>query len=384
MGKWLCGVAAVLFLQGCADEEAQRSFRFEVVQVAGEEGNARTPFVFDDGCYLQVAWSEDRGEGPDLYLRGFDPEGNAAGEPRRVTESHWARRPVVVRVDRALVIAWSDRVGGMMEVMAAGLNPRGGDALAAVNVAASDVYASHSPRLIEFGGRPVLVYKERLMLTSVHSFKVVELDLQGRPQAEPLPLLDIVVVPYNPALATDGRTLMIASNSFSSAKWSLAFSPLRSLKKAPDFFQPIESEANLWAPDIAALGGDFLVAYRNNGGSTPAIEIARVDAEGQLFAAARTVGGGYDFVSGPTIASDGDSAVVLFRAEKFGRVDLVGVPVGPRGVPAGAEILQEGIELGDPVSAIKLGDSLCVAYESLAEGLGSVHLGCFRAPGGGS
>ena len=384
MKSWLLILAAISIITGCSEDEAGRTFRFESVQVAGEAGSARTPFVFYDGYYLQVVWSEDRGAGPDLYIQGFDGKGNAVGGPRRITESHWARRPVVVRIGNAFIIAWSDRVEGMLEVLTAGLNPRGGELLSAVNVSNSNVYASHSPGLIEFGGKPVLVYKERLMLAGVHSLKAVELDLQGRPEEEPLSFMEIMVVPYNPVVATNGRTMMIASNSFSSGKWSLACSPLRSLKKAPDSTQPIETEANLWAPAMAALGSDFLVAYRNNGSWVPSIDVARVDGDGNLVSEARTAGLGDDFISGPAIAAGEDSAVVLFRAENAGQFYLAGVPVGSDGLPGQKVALAEGIGPGDPVSAVLMKDDLCVAYETVSEGLGSVHLGCFEAPGGGS
>ena len=380
MKSWLFILGAILLVAGCSDDGGGRKFRFETTMVAGEAGSARTPFVFDDGYYLQVVWSEDRGAGPDLYIQGFDGKGKSVGEPRRLTESHWARRPVVVRIGDAFVIAWSDRVAGMMEVMAAGLNPRGGESLSAVNVSGSNVYASHSPSLIEFGGAPVLVYKERLMLAGVHSLKAVALDLQGRPDEEPLSFLEIVVAPYNPAVATDGRTLMIASNAFSSGKWSLGFSPVRSLKKQPDFFQPIETEASLWAPAVASLGEDFLVAYRNNGSVTPYIEVARVDAAGELSGTVQPVGMGGDFVFEPSLVSDGDQAVVIWREEFQGEVNLAGKQFDS----GEKEMLVEGVGLGDPVSAVMVEGNLCVAYENLAEGIGSVHLGCFKALGGGS
>jgi hypothetical protein len=228
--RWVFALAAVSFIAGCSEENAGRTFRFGSVMVAGKGGSARTPFVFDDGYHLRVVWSEDRGEGPDLYMLGLAGVGWAVGEPRRLTESRWARRPVVARFGYAFVIAWSDRVDGMMEVMAAGLMPQGAKLLRAVNVSDSPIHASHSPGLVEFEGRPVLVYKERLKKATVHSLKVVALDLQGRPDGEPQPFLGIGPVIYNPAVATSGRTLMVASNTFSSGAWSLAFTPLRSLK----------------------------------------------------------------------------------------------------------------------------------------------------------
>jgi hypothetical protein len=286
------------------------------------------------------------------------------------------------------MIAWTERVDGMLEVMAAGLNPRGGELLAAVNVSNTHVHASHSPGLIEFGGKPVLIYKERIMLASVHALKAVELDLQGRPVEDPLSFLEIVTVPYNPAVATNGRTLMIASNSFSSGKWSLAFTPVRSLKKQPELVEPIDTQANLWSPAIARLGGDFLVAYRNNGFALPQIDVVRVDSEGGLVSDASVIGGGQDFVSEPVLASDpgtdraadgGDRAVVIWREELQGEIDLVG-----RQFNSGdKEVLVDGAGPGDPASALLIDGNLCVAWETLLEGIGSVHAGCFRAPGGG-
>jgi hypothetical protein len=288
---------------------------------------------------------------------------------------------VVVRVGEAFVIAWSDRVDGMMEIMAAGLNPQGGESLCAVNVSQSNVHASNSPRLIEFGGKPVLIYKERLMLATIHSLKAVELDLQGRPEGEPLALMEIVVVPYNPAVATNGRTLMIASNSFSSEKWSLAFSPVRSLKKKPEGIPPtIESESNLWAPAMVPLGEDFLVAFRDNGPIKPGIGTARVDTEGNLVSEVSVAREAPDFLFEPALVADGKRPVLIWREESLGVISLM----GKRFDSTGAEVLVEGVGLGDPVSAAMVEGNLCVAYESLAEGLGSVYLGCFEAPGGGS
>jgi hypothetical protein len=267
----------------------------------------------------------------------------------------------------------------MLEVMAAGLNPRGGELLAAVNVSNTNVHASHSPCLIGFGGKPVLIYKERLMLAGVHSFKAVELDLQGRPEEEPLAFLEIVVVPYNPAVATNGRTIMIASNSFSSGKWSLAFTPMRSLKKQPDFVEPIETEANLWAPDIARLGDDFLVAYRNNGLALPQIEAVKIDAEGGLDSEVSIIGDGQDFVSEPVLASDGSRAVVIWREELQGQLNLAGKQFDS----GEKEVLAAGTGSGDLASALLMDGNLCVAWETVLEGVGRVSVGCFEAPGGG-
>lgn len=388
MGRWLSVVLIVSGLAGCSDDVTARKFRFETVKVAGDQGSARTPFVFYDGYYLQVVWSEDRGSGPDLYIQGFDGDGSPVGHPRRVTESHQARRPEVLQIGDAFMIAWTDRVDGMLEVMASGLNPRGGELLAAVDVSNTHVYASHSPCLVEFGGKPVLIYKERLMLASVHALKAVELDLQGRPEKEPLSFLEIVTVPYNPAVATNGRTIMIASNSFSSGKWSLAFTPMRSLKKQPDFVEPIETVANLWDPDIAPLGDDFLVAYRNNGFALPRIEVVRVDSEGGLVSDAAVIGGGRDFVYEPVLASDpgtdraadgGDRAVVIWREELQGRVDLVGC----RSESGDKQVLVEGVGPGDPASVLLADGNLCMAWETVLEGVGSVQVGCYAAPGGG-
>jgi hypothetical protein len=357
---------------------------FEATMVAGDLGSARTPVVFYDGYYLQVVWSEDRGPGPDLYIQGFDGGGNAVGHPRRITESHRARRPVVLQIDDAFVIAWSDRVQGMMEVMAAGLNPRGGELLAAVNVSNTNVNASHSPSLVELGGKPVIVYKERLMLASIHSLKAVELDLQGRPEGETLSFQEIVAVPYNPAAASNGRTIMIASNSFSSGKWSLAFTPLRSLKKQPEPVMPIETEANLWAPAIVGLGDGFLVAYRNNGDIVPGVEVAQVDTDGSLISTISAAIMLQDFDFEPAMISDGDQAMLVLREEFLGEILLNVERFDSGGNITGSKMLVKGVGLGDPASAVLMDGDICVAYESLAEGLGSVHLGCFEVPGGGS
>jgi len=379
MGRWLTAILVVSILAGCSDDEADRKFLFESTRVAGDQGSARTPFLFYDGYYLQVVWSEDRGDGPDLYLQGFDKDGSPVGHPRRVTESHWARRPVVLKIGDAFLISWTDRVDGMLEVMTAGLNPRGGESLTAVNLSATHAYASHSPSLIEFGGKPVLLYKERTMLTPLHRLMAVELDLQGRPEEEPQPFMEIVSVPYNPALATDGRILMIASNSFSSGKWSLAFTPLRSLKKLPEFTEPVETESNLWSPAITFLGGDFLVAYRNNGPVVPQIEALRVDSEGSLVSDVSVIGDGQDFVFEPAVAGDGRRAVVIWREELQGEVDLVA-----RQPDSGdKQVLVEGAGRGDPASALLIDKNLCMAWETLFEGTGSVYVGCFEAPGGG-
>ena len=364
-----------------------RKFLFEPVTVAGDQGSARTPFVFHDGYYLQVVWSEDRGSGPDLYIQSFDSDGKAVGHSRRVTESHQARRPVVLQIDDAFIIAWTDRVDGMLEVMAAGLNPRGGELLSAVNVSNDNSRPSHSPRLAEHGGKPVLVYKERLtdVISTVHRMNIAALDLQGRPEGEPQPFWQIGYVPYNPAVATSGRTLMIASNTFSSGKWSLGFSQILSLKILPEQPDPIETEASLWAPSVAPIGESFLVAYRNNGGVVPGIDIARIyyDEDDELVSDITNASHGDDFVSGPTIATRGDSVVVLYRAERSSTWYLVGIPVGSNCVPGQMETLEEGIGLGDPVSAVLIDGNLCVAWETVVEGVGSVRVGCSEAPGGG-
>jgi len=386
MGRWLSVVLIVSSLAGCSDDATVRNFRFETVTVAGDQGSARTPFLFYDGYYLQVVWSEDRGSGPDLYIQGFDSDGKTVGHSRRITESHWARRPVVLQVDDAFIIAWTDRVDGMLEVMAAGLNPRGGELLSAVNVSSDSSRPSHSPQLAEHGGKPVLVYKERLtdVISTVHRMKIATLDLQGRPDGEPQPFWQIGYVPYNPAAAVSGRTLMIASNTFSSGKWSLGFSQILSLKILPEQPDPIETEASLWAPSIAPIGEHFLVAYRNNGGVMPQIDIARVyyDEDDELVSEITKASQGDDFVSGPTVAAKGDSVLVLYRAERSGEHYLVGIPVGSDCVPGQMETLEEGIGLGDPVSAVSVGGSLCVAWETLVQGKGSVQVGCFEAPGG--
>jgi hypothetical protein len=380
-------LVAIVLVGGCSEEGVKRPFLFDVTSVAGDLGSARTPVVFYDGYYLQVVWSEDRGLGPDLYIQSFDSDGRPVGHSRRITESRWSRRPVVQQIEDAFVIAWTDRVNGMQEVMAAGLNPRGGELLSAVNVSSDDQRPSHSPRLTEHGGKPVLVYKERLadVLSSVHRMNIVVLDLQGQPDGEPQPFWEIGLAPYNPAVATSGRTLMIASNTFSSGKWSLGFSQIASLKILPEQPDPIESEANLWAPSIAPIGDNFLVAYRNNGGVVPRIDIARVyyDEDDELVSEITNASQGDDFVSGPTIATRGDSVVVLFRAERSGNHYLVGIPVRSNYVLGQMETLEEGIGLGDPVSAVLVGGSLCVAWETLVEGRGSVQVGCFGAPGGG-
>jgi hypothetical protein len=362
-----------------------RKFRFETVPVTGDQGSARTPFVFYDGYYLQVVWSEDRGPGPDLYIQSFDSDGKPVGHSRRITESRRSRRPVVQQIDDAFMIAWTDRVDGVPEVMAAGLNPQGGELLSAVNVSNDNLRASHSPRLTEHDGKPVLIYKERIKDAPIHRMVLAELDLQGRPEGEPLTFQEIIAVPYNPAAASTGRVIMIASNSFSSGKWSLAFTSIRSLKKTPDIPQLIETEASLWAPSIAWLGEDFLVAYRSNGGMVPVIDIARVyyNEDDELVSEIANASNGDDFVSDPTIVTEGDSVVVLYRAERSGMVYLVGIPVGSDYVPGQMQTLAEGIGLGDPLSAVLVGGNLCVAWETLAEGIGSVSVGCFEAPGGG-
>jgi hypothetical protein len=376
-------LALVVVAAGCTADGMDDSIGFEPVLVSGGEGSARTPCLVPADENLLVLWSEDRGEGPDLWFRIYDRKGQSLGPATRLTDSGRARRPQVVRLDQGWVVAWSDRVDGMMEVLASGFAPESPGLLQPVNISDSGVFPSVSPSLAAYGEQALLVWVTRRIF--LHDpVMLLTLDFNGQPVGDAFEISETTQQPYRAQVATSGKRILVVSNEYHQLFWKVRFASLTRPGGEPEQSRPFEADASHWAPVVAPVDGGFQVAFRNNGPILPVIESVKLNGKGEPEGVPVTVQTLSGFVHEPAVLSDGDRAAIVWREETEGSVALRGAWAGNEGDQAGAETIFPDAGLGDPVSGFVIGNSVCASWETLTEGVGAIRLGCFAVPGGES
>jgi hypothetical protein len=82
--------------------------------------------------------------------------------------------------------------------------------------------------------------------------------------------------------------------------------------------------------------------------------------------------------SGASIAQGEKGSLVLARSTGEQGTGLLAVVVRADGEIMVAETVIEDIGLGEPVAGGGSGDSICLTWERMHEGLGSVHLSCLE------
>ncbi len=364
---------------GCGGS-GQGGLRFGPVEVAGEAGDARTPDLVEwDGAPL-VVWSEDRGEGPDLFAAALDREGEVRGIGE-LTGCRAARRPRVVKIGERGLVAWTDRRDGMMQVWTGWFDPAGGGVQEGADVSASPLFPSTDPRLAAAGEGAVLIWTERGVLQMVQR---VLLDQNGRPVSEAGPVFGVERAPHGARLAVSGERSLVVAGWFSRGIWGVQMADFAHVDRQPEITEPDLTTGSPLAPAVGELGDGFLVAVRDLGPRCPSVRISLVGPDGEVQEPGEELPLQADYVHDPIVVPGVDFALVLCRAEFSGRTDLVAVRVGEDGMMSDPVVLLEDVGLGEPVSARVLGGDLCLAFESLAEGRGRVQVACLAVPGEGS
>jgi hypothetical protein len=358
---------------------------FGPVQVAGDSGSARTPIIFEsDEETILFVWSEDRGDGPDLYIQEFDLAGEAVGDSRLLTDSHNARRPQVTKTDSGLVIAWSDRVDGMMEVMAAGLDLTTSGYLEPINVSQSKWYPSTSPKLTTYRGDALLVWVDRTYTFLTDAVMLVALDAQGNPIEEPIAVSDQITIttlqPFSARVAVSSKRILIVANDFNQIEWNVGLTNLSSLSDSPEYSRPFQSGSHHWAPDVGYFQNGYLIAFRDNGPALPVIKTTWVDSQLSEFNDPVDIDTPSGFVHEPTVLTEEDLATVIWREEAQDGVVLKVSQTGKSGPKRTPEIVVSDVGLGEPASGLITQKAYCLAYETLRAGHGSVFLFCGRRP----
>jgi len=375
----------LVLISACSDT-ANNYPGFGPVQVAGDLGSARTPVIFqtDDGT-IQFVWSEDRGDGPDLYIQEFSLAGKPLGDSRQLTDSHNARRPQVTQTDSGLVIAWSDRLDGMLEVMAAGLDLTAGGFLDPINVSQTPYYPSASPRLTTYKGDALLVWVDRrsfLFLTD--SVMLVTLDAQGNPIQEPVAISDLITIvmqqPFEARVAVSSKRILIVGNDFNKNEWNVGLTDLTSLSDQPEYSRPFQSGSHHWAPAVGYLQSGYVIAFRDNGPALPVIKTTWVDSQLSEFEDPVDIDTPSGFVHEPTVLTEGDLATVVWREEDQDAVVLKVAQTGKSGPSRVPEIVIGDVGLGEPATGLIMRQAYCLAYETLRAGHGAVFLFCGRRP----
>jgi len=84
----------------------------------------------------------------------------------------------------------------------------------------------------------------------------------------------------------------------------------------------------------------------------------------------------------PAVFGSGKTAVAVWRQDRPGGVDLVAVDMDFRNAPGEPVTWLEDVGRGEAPCGVLFDDRLCIAYERLTAGKGSVFLCCAARPGG--
>lgn len=366
----------IVFLVGtvaACEDTGDSGPAFEPIQVSGLAGDARTPDLVMMKKGPLVVWSEDRGQGPDLYVAGFDMRGKALGE-HRLTENGAARWPRLAKVGDQLLVVWVDRRDGMKEVWVARLDPASGSLSGQTNLSNSPLILSTHPRIAAHEDGAWVIWTERGPLFSVER---VALDSTGSPLAEAEQEFAPGDVPHRADLALGrGRAAIVASH-FIGEGWSAQLVTHPRLDRPGERKDLSEALDGPIEPVIALLDNGLMIASIGLSGEQDALFLTFLSDEGEVFLPLSFYEQGAVY-SGASITAGDTGSLALARSTLDHKTGLLAVVVRAGGEIIRAETIIDDIGLGEAVAGRISGDSACFTWERMHEGLGSVHLSCLE------